>query len=1055
MRSDRGGSVPVSFSAETARALRGVSRGGGATLFMTLLAAFQTLLLRTGSGEDLPVGAPVAGRDRVETERLIGFFVNTVVLRGELSGDPPFGALLGRVREATLSAFSHQDLPFEKLVEELAPERSLSHAPLVQVSFALQNAPLGPLALPGLSLTPLAFDRGIAQFDLGLTLSEEGGALQGELDYSADLFDRATVERLARWLGTLAQGIAAAPETRLSELPLLSAAERRQLVVEWNGAPAPRGGRLLADLVAAQAVRSPEAAALLGPGGERVTYAELDRRAEALARRLAGMGIGPDVPVGVCLERSVELGVALLGLWKAGGAFLPLDPGLPAERLALLIEDSGAPVVLPLDLPDAETADGEPAGADAASLAWVLYTSGSTGRPKPVGVAHGVAADHLAHVAGLWELGPGDRVLQFASPGFDVWMEDTVPALLSGATVVIRGPELWEPVSLLSRVAELGISVLNLPTAYWHSWVRELEGAELPPGLPLRLVVVGGEARSPEATRQWLRTPLAGIRLLDGYGPTEAVVTATFAAVSPETAGAVLLGRPLAGRSAYVLDPRGGLLPAGGQGELCLGGPLLARGYLGRPDLTAERFVPDPFAAEPGGRLYRTGDLARRRSEGDVELFGRVDHQVKVRGFRIETGEVEAALTREPEVAEAVVLALPGASGERRLVAYAVPAPGAEPTAAALRERLAARLPVYMVPSAFAFLDALPVTPNGKVDRKALARIEPEAGEEGAAPARNPVEEILAGLWEELLGGRRAGSGDNFFDLGGHSLLATRVVSRVRQALGVELQVREIFERPTLGALAGLVARRLGAGAPEAPPLGPRSGTGPVPLSFAQSRLWFLDLLEPGSPRYNLPSALGLTGPLSVSALSSAVAEIALRHEALRTVFAVRDGEPVQRILPEVPPGLRPLAVTDLSALPDALRSAEAERLLAAEAGRPFDLSRGPLLRAALLQMGAEEHRLLLVLHHIVADGWSLGVLARELGELYRAAVAGEAPRLPDLPVQYADFALWQRQWLGGGELDRQLAWWRERLAGLPPLELPTDRPRTAAASSRGGRLPV
>jgi amino acid adenylation domain-containing protein len=828
------------------RALEALAQREGVTLFMTLLAAFQTLLARYSGQEDLWVGTPVAGRNRVEAESLIGFFVNTLVMRTDLSGNPTFREVLGRVREMAIDAFAHQDVPFEMVVDALQPERDLSRTPLFQAMFVLQDAPLTGLEGQGLQVTPLEIDSGTAKFDLTLYLEQDDAELRGWFNYNTDQFDTATIERMhMHWL-TLLEGIVADATQPIAGLPLLSEAERRQLLVEWNetatdAAPAP----CVHHLIEAQAAQRPNAVAVVCEGQE-LTYGELNRRANQLARYLQRRGVGPEQLVGICLERSLDSIVALLAIFKAGGAYLPLDPAYPAERLAFMIADA-QPIVLitfaglqvsrlagwdaqtcePVNLPTCnldtdwpaiaqEPASDPERSADRANLAYVIYTSGSTGKPKGVMIEHGAFADHCRDILRSYELTPDDGVLQFASLNFDASLEQIIPTLMAGAKLVLRGPELWNPADFHHQVAAHDLTVINPPTAYWHQLTQEWAAApERVPVDRLRLVIAGGDAMRPESVELWRQLPVRTARLLNAYGPTETTITATIYEVPLATDDAPMLralpiGRPLANRVAYVLDRHGNPAPVGVPGELYLGGLGVARGYLNRPELTAEKFIPNPFGA---GRLYRTGDLVRYRPDGCIEFLGRVDNQVQVRGFRVELGEVEAVLDYHPAVRESIVLAREDVTGHMQLAAYVLPhsvtGADAPPDAAALRVFLAERLPDYMIPASFVVVDEWPMTPSGKVDRKALPAPELTQAERAktyVAP-RDPVEEDLARIWAEVLGVERVGVYDNFFDLGGHSLLATRLVSQLRENFAVDLPLRRLFETPTVAGLALLIAQ--------------------------------------------------------------------------------------------------------------------------------------------------------------------------------------------------------------------------------------------------------
>ncbi len=1068
-QSFRGANEHVQFPAEVLEKLRAVGRQEGATLYMVVLGAFQALLCRYGAGEDVVVGSPIAGRGRGEVEELIGFFVNTLVLRTDLSGDPSFRELVRRVREVTLGAYEHQEVPFERLVAELSPERSLSHSPLFQVAFSLDSAEGGGGGLAGLSVSGVGTQVDSAKFDLALGVAASSHGLRGGLTYGTDLWDAATMQRLVGHFTRLVEQAGDCPERRLSELSLLGDDERARLLHEWNASPREAPLRCVHELFAEQAARTPDAAAV-ACGSATLTYAELDHRSDVLARALRERGVRPETAVGLCVERSAEMVAAVLGILRAGGVFVPLDPHGPAERLAFMLEDSGARLLLTdgaagdrlagfagetlwLDGAEGEHEDDAEEGARRHSpspdhLAYVIYTSGSTGTPKGVAVTHGALASTLLTARDAFGLAPGDVMPSVASFAFDIWLFEALLPLLSGGSVRVVPRERVMDVPALVQEIE-GATTLHAVPALMRQLVSEVSAARgTLPGL--RRAFVGGDAVPPElAGAMRAAFPGAEVRVL--YGPTEGtIICAAHLMTGGEAAGRHPLGRPLGNVPLYVLDGAGEPAPLGVPGELCIGGAAVARGYLGRVELTADRFVPDPFAGEAGGRMYRTGDRARWGADGVLEFLGRIDQQVKVRGFRIEPGEVEAQLAAHPGVSEAVVVvredSASGVPGEKRLVGYVVPS-GEGVRVEELREHLRARLPEHMVPSAVVVLVELPLSPNGKVDRRALPAPD-GAGSTEFVPARTPAEEVLAEIWAETLRLERVGVTESFFELGGHSLLATRVVSRVRQVFGVEVPLRALFEGPTVAELAGRVEEIRGAGAPALPPVVPAGRTGPLPLSFAQERLWFLDRLQPGSAFYNVYSGMRLGGALVVRALERALGEIVRRHEALRTVFGEADGAPVQVIRPFS--GFV-LPVEDLAGLCEARREAQVERRAAQEAARPYDLAAGPLFRASLLRLGAEEHVLLLGMHHVVSDGWSLGVLFREVEVLYEAYREGRESPLPELAVQYADYAVWQREQLEGEMLERQLGYWREKLRGAPELlELPTDHPRPAAQSFRG-----
>jgi amino acid adenylation domain-containing protein len=1083
--SPRGDVAPATLPEETAAGLKALGQGEGATLFMTLLALFDVLLLRYTGQEDFVVGLPVANRNRTELEGVIGCFSSTLLLRAQLSRTATFRELLVKTRSEALAVFAHSDLPFEKLVEELQPERNLSHNPLFQVMFALQSAPGGGLVLPGLTLGSLPIERGLAKLDLSLDMTEVPGGLYGYFEYSTDLFTAETIGRMAGHLRALAEAAVADPDARIGEMEMLSEGERRQILVDWNQRatdfPPPVPG-----LIAEQARRTPDAPAVLF-GDERLTYAELDARANRLARHLRRLGVGPDVPVGVCVERSVEMPLSLLAVLRAGGAWVPLDPGYPKERLALIIEDTAMPVLLTQERLRAVIPEGLQAAIVCAdtvdlsaedpsdptweihpeSLAYVIYTSGSTGKPKGVGVPHRSLANHAVACAVRYGMGPADRALQFTSISFDITSEEIFPTWITGGAVVPRAPGLFPSFAELAGLIERhGVTVANLPTAYWHEWVGEMHRAKTPPPPPLRLVVVGTEQALPERLAEWIELVGDRVKFNNGYASTEATVTALVyepdeAAYERSRAGhRVPVGKTIRNCRAYVLDAGLRPVPAGVPGDVYIGGPNVSRGYLNWPDRTAASFLPDPFAEAmgygSGQRMYRQGDRGRWLPSGDLEFLGRADEQVKIRGFRIEPGEVETVLARHPAVKDCVVLVKSDGPLGKRLVGYASPVPGTVLAAEEVKDWLRSRLPEHMVPSGLVVLDALPLTVNGKVDRRALLKIE-IAGETEAASqevSESPVEDLIAGLWADLLRRERVGPHENFFDLGGHSLLAAQVVSRVREAFGVELPLRTLFEKPTVAGIAAAVVASLRAEEGLViPPVVPVPRDQPQACSFSQQRLWFLDKLLPGDPAYNIPVLMLFEGSLDLAVLGHALGAMVRRHEALRTTFAAaKDGQPVQVIgpLPAAPP---PLPVVDLSGLAEEERQPETLRRVVEESLVPFDLVRGPLVRFYLFRLDAEKVFLHLTIHHIVSDGVSIGVFVRDLLALYTAFAAGKPSPLPELAVQYADFAAWQRAWLQGEALEKQVSFWRQQLSGAPAvIELPTDRPRPAVQTSNGAR---
>ncbi|MFF3436963.1 amino acid adenylation domain-containing protein [Streptosporangium sp. NPDC002721] len=1110
-----------------------LARDERCTQFMVLLAAFQTLLGAHSGQDDVCVGSVIAGRERPELEQIVGFFPNTLALRGDLSGDPGFRELLGRVRATVLDAFAHQDIPFERLLNELRVERDLSTTPLFQAMFVMQDKEASELVMPGIETD--VFDPGArqAKFDLMLDVTPRSDSLYALLSYNADLFEPDTVARMLRRYELVLEAVADDPDIPLSRLraAMLLPEDRLPAVTASlsTALPATAGPAGVLELFEERVRLAPDAVAV-SHGDRRLSYAELRGHAARLAARLASEGAGPETVVAVCARRGPELVVALLATAMAGGAYLPLDPAYPAERLRWMLRDSGAALLLSQDGPpgcDLPTipldgvADGPATGDEPATrpggpgnLAYVIYTSGSTGTPKGVQVERRALDARVAWMRAEYGVRPQDRVLQFASVGFDTHAEEIYPALTSGAELVLAPDEPLPDFLRTPRGASL--TVMDLPTSYW----QELVAARISWPPALRLLILGADPLPGPALAAWYEAHGERVTLVNSYGPTETTIIATAGELDPaEASRRPTVGHPLSATRVHVLDEHGARVPAGAPGELCVGGDGLSRGYLGSPALTAERFVPDPYGPA-GSRLYRTGDRARFRPDGRLEILGRLDRQVKIRGYRVEPGEIEARLLAHPWVGRATVTVREDTPGDRRLVAYVV---RREPAAdersghrfdgGKLREYLAAELPPHLVPSAVVEVGRIPLTPSGKVDQGALPAPEHRSGE-GYLPPETPTQELVCSVWAEVLGVERVGALDDFFQLGGHSLLATRTIARLSAATGLDLPLKLAFSHPSVRRLA----QALDALAEAGPGAGPAAGAGPVrrpegtapPLSFAQERLWFMEQFSPGTGAYVLPAAARLRGPLDLAALDARLDAAVTRHESLRMRFpASSDGRPEVRVVPAGTPEAR-IAIRVVETRAEAAHTerahteteaeaekagathakathaetthteteaeaekagathakathagtahteaeAEARRIVSADAARPFDLGDGPLLRVTLVRLAPADHVLLIAVHHIVADGWSAELLLDEL--LYdRDDHTGHTGRdshggRPGPRVGYGDYALWQRERLAGPRLERHLEFWREELAALPPLDLPLDRPRPARQGHRG-----
>ncbi|WP_433661641.1 amino acid adenylation domain-containing protein [Nocardia sp. CA-128927] len=1080
--SNRGATLAFEIGPDVHAALSRLAHGHNSTLFMVVHAALAVLLARLSDTKDIAVGTPVAGRGEAALDDLIGMFVNTLVLRTDIDSGVTFDELLREVRRIDVEAFGHADVPFERLVELLDPARSAARHPLFQVMLTFQNLARTELELPGLSASAVDLAMPLAKFDLQLALVERidrHGAAEGisaAFTYATDLFDEATVQDFADRFGRILAAVAGDSDITVGDIDVLAPGERELVLHEWNSPGASVPEVTLVDLIGAQARRRPDAGAIRY-GDTTLTFGELQRRANKVARALIAQGVGPESLVAVAVPRTEELPIALLAVLTAGAGYLPIDTTYPAQRLEFMLSDAAPACVLTTaselesvpagDIPvilleDADDfADGRVRTAERTAplrpdnLAYVIYTSGSTGVPKGVGVAHRNVVQLFANTQGLFEFDETDVWTLFHSFAFDFSVWELWCALANGGTVVVvdyltsRSPELFRELLIREQV-----TVLNqTPSAFYQlaEADRAAQAADQAK-FALRYVVFGGEALDLRQLQRWYeRHAVDAPWLVNMYGITETTVHVSFLSLDEQMVdnAASVIGRALPGLDAYVLEDRLHPSPVGVAGEIYVAGTQLSRGYLGRPALAATRFVANPFGA-PGTRMYRTGDIGRWVGFGGqatLEYAGRGDQQVQLRGFRIELGEIESALVRCPGVSQAVVLVLADENAGDRLIGYVVPDTGSQLDPVELRSQVGEFLTGYMVPDAIVVLDALPLTPNGKLDRKALPAPEFLSTAAFRAPS-SPVEQAVAEVFAGLLGANEIGLDDDFFGLGGNSLLATRVVARINEALDANLVVRELFESPTVAALAARVVPGAAKASGARPPLARMPRTDQVPLSLAQQRMWVLNQFDPDSPAYNIPLAIRLSGVLDVPALRNAVADVLERHETLRTRYpADPSGVAHQEILSvreSLPGGLETVSTADpIGRITELLATG-------------FDVTQQVPVRALLLAVGQDEHLLALVVHHISADGASMAPLARDLVTAYLARIGGNSPRWSPLEVQYADFASWQRTVIGTDDDEnsiaaRQLAYWREQLAGLTgELNLPLDRPRPAVPSMRG-----
>ncbi|MBD2199778.1 MULTISPECIES: non-ribosomal peptide synthetase [Calothrix] len=1084
-------------------AIKALSQQAGATLFMTLLTAFKILLYRYSQQEDIIIGTAIANRNLPQIEKLIGFFVNTLVLRTDVSGNPSFLDLLARVKQTTLDAYTHQDLPFEQLVEEIQPERNLSHNPLFQVWFSLNNSPMPALEIGELTLTISGTESATAQFDLSLDMVEQQEEIIGKFEYSSDLFNADTINRITEHFQTLLAGIIATPQQKIASLPLLTASEQQQLLQQWNNTEvAYPVDKCIHELFEKQVIKTPEKIAVVFADSQ-LTYQELNIKANQLARFLQNLGVQQGEFIAIVKQRDINFLIAILAIFKAGGVYVPIDSTYPESRIRYMVSNSEVRFLLTdsswqdthlfIDCPQLKHLIFLDSKADQKLLAqtksikiynqlnfahlatenlttnhtgvapaYMIYTSGSTGSPKGAIIRHGGAINHIYAQFDALKLTESLTFIQSAPASSDisVW-QFLAPILIGGKTIIVDTDTVCSPSELFQVIQKHNITIVELVPVVLTALLDYV--ANLSPEqrlLPnLQWMMVTGESASVPLVNRWLQL-YPDIKVVNAYGPTEAADDITQMIIDqplPENSLTVPIGKPLANLNLYILDSQMQLVPIGVPGEICVSGFGVGLGYWKNEHKTNLSFIPNPFISTakplPGTNtdfIYKTGDLGRWLSDGNIEFLGRIDNQVKIRGFRIELGEIEAVIKQHPNVGEAVVIAREDIPGDRRLVAYFVQH-SQEQLAIDLREFLEQKLPEYMIPAAFVALEALPITPNGKLDRRALPapKITQLSSPSDFIAPSTAIEKQLVNIWTEILGIDNIGIHHNFFNLGGHSLLATRLISQIRQTFQIELPLRRIFEKPTIAGLAKDIEKATKTNSQVEEIKITRIARSPhLPLSFAQQRFWFLAQLEMHSSAYNMPSAVRLQGNLNIKALQQTFQEILRRHEALRTNFQTIEGQPVAVILP---PDVVQLPILDISNLPANQQELEVKKQTTEEAQIPFDLNNGCLLRVKLLRLSEQEHILLLTMHHIASDAWSTDILLREFVTLYQAFCQAQPAPLAELPIQYVDFADWQRQWLQGERLESQISYWRQQLKGVPELlELPTDFPRPPIQSFQG-----
>ncbi|MEO7533278.1 MAG: amino acid adenylation domain-containing protein, partial [Ferruginibacter sp.] len=1066
VQSVKGAAAGFTIDKSLTGSLQQLSQQQGVTLFMTLLAAFKTLLHRHSGQQDIVVGTPIANRTQHEIEELIGFFVNTLALRSNVNGSEPFTELLQQVKATTLEAYEHQDVPFEKVVDAVVQERDMSRSPLFQVMFVLHNTPEIPeLRLGDVALSPESFDHNAAKFDLTFSITATELGLRGSLQYCTDLFNENTISRLLLHFNNLLQAIVSDPQQKIALLPMLGNEEKQQLLEVFNNTSVEfKESDNIITLFEKQAAKSPQSIALIF-GEERLTYQQLDERSNQLAHCLRSRGVKKEVLVPICINKSPEMIVGILGILKAGGAYVPVDPAYPTERILFMLLDSNAEIILTAEkhveslssiFPEEQIIilDGPqndfqslPATAiknpiQSQQLAYVLYTSGSTGQPKGVAVQHASLVNHLIWFNKQYNITDKDSSILISSFSFDGSMTATWPVLLGGGTLHLLINNDFDPSAILSYVSRYSVTYIKTLPGIFNALINAENFNDRNICASIRLLIVGGERMNVEDFNTYLDY-YPDVLFANHYGPTECTISSSFYLIDKTTINAVerrsLIGRPVANTSIFIVGDEDQLNSVGVIGEICIAGAGVARGYINRPDLTAEKFVNNHFG-KSGERMYKTGDLGRWLADGNIEYIGRKDDQVKIRGYRIELGEIENVLQKSEQLSNAVVLAKSGTTGDR-LVAYVIPeqAFNSEEIVSYLKDKL----PAYMIPDQWVEMEFFPLSPNGKINREAL----PDTGfnalitQQYVAP-RNETERVIAKIWEGLLGVEQVGINDNFFQRGGHSLMAMRVISSIRKQLKIELAVKSLFLFPTIAGLAeDLKAQDL---EPLIPPVEKYERPELIPLSFNQERLWFIDHLE-GTVQYHLPSVLQLKGNLDVGALAHALQQIINRHEILRTVLIDIDGHGYQKVLK---PHAIELPVIDGSKYIN--DKDELQRYIQQLVKAPFDLSKDLMMRVSLIKLAEEDHVVVVTTHHIASDGWSTSVLVNEVIELYKSFIENRPAQLPELKVQYADYAIWQHNYLQGEVLDNKINYWKEKLQDVEPLRVPTDFPRPAVQSTRG-----